>query len=68
MSLTNPLIKTTLVGLAGALGPVILSAFDHPTGGLASALAANPYYAIAWGAASYVAHNLYDTIAPPPAK
>jgi|GEM_PF-4257783 len=63
--------KTLVVIAAGSVAPLVLGAFDHPTGGTAVALATNPLYASLWGAASYFAHNLYDhylgTASGPPA-
>lgn len=60
----NPLLKTFLTALAGVAAPTLLSAIDHPTGGLASALSTNPTYAIVWGAASLLAHNLLESYVP----
>lgn len=56
----NATVKTLVVGLAGAIGPAVLTAFDHPTGGMAAALATNPSYALTYGAVGYFAHNLFD--------
>lgn len=65
---TNAAVKTLINAAAGFLAPVILSFFDHPTGGVLSALQHNPIYAAAWGATSYFFHNLYDTYNPPTAN
>lgn len=55
-------LKTLVVSAGGFLGPIVLGMFDHPTGGLAVALAHNANYAEAWALTSYALHNLYDHV------
>lgn len=56
----SAILKTLVVVVGGSLAPVALNAVDHPTGGLATAIATDPVYGIAWAGLSYTLHNFYD--------
>jgi len=58
--LHSPFVKTLVVAIVGAVAPVILAGLDHPTGGLAQALATNPVYGEVWLAVAYLAHNIWS--------
>jgi hypothetical protein len=61
----NPFLKTLLTQAAGLFGGAIVTAFDHPTGGLASTIASHPEIAIAYVGLSQLLHNWLSHAFPP---
>lgn len=58
--LHSPILKSIGVSVAGLVGPEVLSAVDHPTGGLVSALANHPAYAVTYGITALFLHNIWS--------
>jgi hypothetical protein len=58
---SNPVVKTIVSNVAGAAVASIENAFANPTGGTATALANNPAYLAAYGAAALYVHNLLSS-------
>lgn len=63
--LANPLVKTALPLVVTTVGPLIETAIQHPSGGLATTLASNPYAALAYAGLGILVHNLISKYAPP---
>ncbi len=61
-ALLSSLSKTSIVVLTGTVVPLILTAIDHPTGGLAGYLAANPQVATIYALGAYFVHNYLSNI------
>lgn len=58
--LKNPLIKSIAAVAVGAAATAVDNAIQNPTGGMATALAANPSYAMIFAGAALFVHNLID--------
>ncbi|HZO92360.1 MAG TPA: hypothetical protein VFB22_01205 [Candidatus Baltobacteraceae bacterium] len=61
----DPFLKTLLTQVGGLVAGAVVTAFDHPTGGLAQTLSTNPTIAIAYVGVSQLLHNLLSKYAPP---
>jgi hypothetical protein len=59
--LHSPFVKTFTTVLIGSLAPIGLAAVQHPTGGLATALANHPEYGGAWWLLTLLAQNVYTS-------
>jgi len=60
----NPFLKTFLMQLGGVAAAGVVTAIDHPTGGLATTLTTHPEIGVAYVAVSQLLHNIVSHYFP----